>query len=61
MDNKIQKQNNDETWMKEYVDFYDNMEDNKEKTLKKEKKEYKKSDLFYKIYRYEILLIGLFY
>ena len=60
MDNKIQKQNNDETWMKEYVDFYDNMEDNKEKTLKKEKKEYKKSDLFYKIYRYEILLIGLF-
>lgn len=54
------KKNNDESWMKEYLDFYDNAWEYKLKNSNKNKENYKKSDLHYKICRYEIFLILLF-
>ncbi len=61
--NKTQKENNDELWLKEYYEFYDNEKagnNAKNKVHNEEKEEVKKSDLHYKIQRYEILIITLF-
>lgn len=63
MDNKIQKENNnDKSWMEEYLEFYDNEEKNniKHKNDNKNLEKSKKVGVYYKFYRYEIFLIILF-
>ena len=62
MDNIIQKENNDdESWMKECLEFYDMLEwNNKPKNHNKKTEEYKKLDIHYRICRYEFFLVLLF-
>lgn len=58
--NKQSKGNNDEIRMKEYLEFYDWIKDNNTKKIDKKAEGNKRTNLHYKIYRYEILLIILF-